>query len=439
MNLSLVKKYINPNSILDIGANIGQFYNHCKQEFPNSYYFLIEGNEHCEENLKGLNVDYSMSLLSSEKKEVDFYVRKNEIKCTGNSIYREKTPFFDDSEITIVKKTTKLLDDILSEMTFDLIKIDVQGSELDIMKGGLNIIKKCKAIILEIPIVEYNLNSPNKSEIYQFMESIGFEAVEVLSDIPHPINHNLIQQDVLFIKNNNKKKDKLAIVTVMFDYPGNFKPPFYDNAIKYFNEDDIYVARLTGFIDTGSYYDKLFYYKVVGLLKFIEENIVNKYDYILFLDGTDTNFISPPTEIIEKFRKFDCSVLLGAEYGLWPPTHFNHLYDSKPKLTDKFYLNSGTYIGYTDKIIFHLKDIIDKKYQEGIDDQGRWAIQYLLNDDLKIDQECKIFFSTYLAKKDVIMDNNELKLNNLEACIIHDNGPYGDETIKLTDIINSRK
>lgn len=224
-------------------------------------------------------------------------------------------------------------------------------------------------------------------------------------------------------------------MTVLFDYPDYYQPTFYNNALKYFDEENIHVVRLNELVKEGGYYDKLFYYKVIGLLEYIESNVLGKYEYILFLDATDTNFITSPEHIIESFKEFNCSVLLGAEYGLWPVTNYTHLYDEKPKLSDKFYLNSGTYIGYTNKIVFHLKDIIDKKYQEGIDDQGRWSIQYLLNDDIKIDQKCEIFFSTYLSKKDVLIQNDIVTLKNINACIIHDNGPYGDDTIKLTNLV----
>ena len=90
MGLDRIQSYFTPNSVLDIGANVGQFYNEIKQIFPNSYYYLIEGNEKCEIVLQTLGVDYSISLLSDEVKEVKFYTRTNEERCTGNSIYREK-------------------------------------------------------------------------------------------------------------------------------------------------------------------------------------------------------------------------------------------------------------------------------------------------------------------------------------------------------------
>ena len=205
MNLEIIKKYYEPKSILDIGANVGQFYNKCKSIFTDSYYYLIEGNLKCEEALKQLNVDYSMSLISDEIKEVDFYTRIHEEKCTGNSIYREKTSFFDDDQILLEKRLTSTLNDLLPNKTFDLIKIDVQGSELDIINGGIQLIKESKMVILEISLVEYNEGSPTKEKVYEKMFELGFKDVENLGTINHPLTYETIQQDILFINKNNLK------------------------------------------------------------------------------------------------------------------------------------------------------------------------------------------------------------------------------------------
>ena len=228
----------------------------------------------------------------------------------------------------------------------------------------------------------------------------------------------------------------IALITALFDYPEYYEPSFYKNALKYFSPEDIHVVRNSGLITDGSYYDKLYFYKTVKVLEYIESNIVGKYDYILFLDATDTNFIKSPEGIIEKFQSLNCSLIMGAEKGLWPPTNYTHLYENKRAINDSKYLNSGTYFGYTDKIVNHLKDIIEKEYQTGIDDQGRWTIQYLLNDDIIIDQEREFFFSTLDTKDSVKIEGKEVSLLNLGAYIIHDNGPYTDNTVKLTQILN---
>jgi len=203
MDLNTIKKYFTPESILDIGANIGQFYNECKITFPNSYYYLIEGNIKCDDVLKTLNVDYSLEILSDEVKEVTFYKTTYDEKCTGNSLYREKTSFYDDEHIITERRNTTTLEKVLSKKNFDLIKIDVQGSELDIIKGGLDIVKNSKGIILEVSLIEYNQDSPTKDEVYEFMSSIGFNHSEIVGYINHPLTHELIQHDVLFVKQNN--------------------------------------------------------------------------------------------------------------------------------------------------------------------------------------------------------------------------------------------
>ena len=209
MSLESIKKYFEPKSILDIGANVGQFYNEIKNIFPNSYYYLIEGSESCEVVLETFNVDYSICLLSDTEKEVDFYVRKNEPRCTGNSIYRENTSFYDDDQIIIEKKQTKTLSNLLNNQTFDLIKIDVQGSEIDIINGGLDIIKEAKGILMEVSLMEYNQNAPTKDFVYEYMDNLGFKPVELIGNINHPLTYELIQQDILFL--NKKYDNTLAI------------------------------------------------------------------------------------------------------------------------------------------------------------------------------------------------------------------------------------
>ena len=142
-------------------------------------------------------------MLSNEEKEVTFYKTTYDEKCTGNSLYRENTSFYDDDHLITEERVTTTLENLLSGKNFDLIKIDVQGAELDIIKGGLDIVKNAKGVILEVSLTEYNQDSPTKDEVYEFMSSIGFNHSEIVGHINHPLTHELIQHDVLFVKLNN--------------------------------------------------------------------------------------------------------------------------------------------------------------------------------------------------------------------------------------------
>jgi hypothetical protein len=225
----------------------------------------------------------------------------------------------------------------------------------------------------------------------------------------------------------------IALVTVLFDYPNSYTPLFYKNALNFFDKNDIHVIRHNNLFKGDSYYDKLYFYKVVMLLEYIKNNIINKYDYILFLDATDTNFYSSPKDIVDKFKEKNCSIIMGAEKCLWPPNSFTHLYNKKNITSEYKYLNSGTYFGYVDKIIFHLEKIIKEVYDTGIDDQGKWSIEYLLHDDILIDYNCEFFMSSFNSKKNINLVDNKVIIKGYNPIIVHDNGPYNENTIKITD------
>jgi FkbM family methyltransferase len=199
MQLYKIQNYFYPYRILDIGANIGQFHQITKQVFPDSYIFSIEASDECESYLKQITKNYYIGLLTKDNSEYSFYSLKNNPINTGNSIYKELTHHYSDDQLQIIKKQGIKLDDLFeTNSEFDLIKIDTQGSELDIISGGKNICSKAKGILLEVSLTQYNENSPLYNDVIQFMDNFGFKKAEVLdkNNIPGVVS----QQDILFIK-----------------------------------------------------------------------------------------------------------------------------------------------------------------------------------------------------------------------------------------------
>jgi len=211
--LNLVSNYFEPKAILDIGSNVGQFYMQSNSIYPDAYYYLIEGNDNCEEDIKKLGVDYKISLLSDVEKDVDFHISKNDKKATGNSIYIEDTSFYDETNGDIVSKKTETLDNIFKDhrWEFDLIKIDTQGSEIDIINGGSKLVRKAKGLILEVSHKEYNKGSMLYREVIYNLSKIGFIKAEILDKIYHPITKEHIQDDILFINKKLIKNGKYSI------------------------------------------------------------------------------------------------------------------------------------------------------------------------------------------------------------------------------------
>jgi len=186
------------NKVLDIGAFEGIWAQDFKNIYPDADVLMIEANEEKEEILKNIG-PYKIALLGKENnKEVDYY------KCldgmqTGNTIYKENTDF----KFAPVKKTTITLPTLLnSEDGYDLIKMDVQGSELDIIKGAVPIIKKTTHLILETQTLNYNDKAPRLTEIVCYLNTLNFSLIDII-DLHYALNNTLFQVDVLFERRIN--------------------------------------------------------------------------------------------------------------------------------------------------------------------------------------------------------------------------------------------
>jgi FkbM family methyltransferase len=203
---------IDPTSILDIGAHTGQFYGWAKFEWPDSVIWMIESNEVHESTLKNLttgkNDEYLIAALGDKEREVTFYTRKDKPHTEGNSYYREAN-YWDIPELVLEsKRTLQRLDDLFTEDTkFELIKIDTQGSELDILKGGVKLVNKTMAVILEVSYVDYNLEAPQSEEVIEYMTEVGFDKYIEIGE--HHSNEPqwkdiTIQKDLCFYRDDIK-------------------------------------------------------------------------------------------------------------------------------------------------------------------------------------------------------------------------------------------
>ena len=198
MRLDFISKYFIPSKVLDIGANVGQFHQLFKTWYPSSYVYSVEASEDCEKYLQEITNDYYIGLLAENEDEYDFHIISHDPLCTGMSLYKENTEIWAHYS-TSVKKKGITLDKLFENQEFDLIKIDVQGAEIDVMNGGKNLCQKAKGIILEVSLTQYNENAPLYDEVISYMGSINFKVAEILDTTKNEKSH---QQDILFINQN---------------------------------------------------------------------------------------------------------------------------------------------------------------------------------------------------------------------------------------------
>jgi hypothetical protein len=120
------------------------------------------------------------------------------------------------SEIVIITKT---LDDFLAEnMTtsdkFEFLILDTQGSELEILKGGLEFLQEVKYVLCEVSERELYKEGAHHSEIKLFLKQKGFE------EMAFRINRETGWGDAFFVKSEIAKSLLQNGISTDFKYEG---------------------------------------------------------------------------------------------------------------------------------------------------------------------------------------------------------------------------
>ncbi len=196
---ALKRKGVEIRSILDIGAAHGHFSRFALTVWPGAEITAIECNPLDKHYLDRTNWDVHYVCLGDKPCTRTFYTNPNDPVGGGSSIYRENTSAFDAPVETPVEIQTL---DSLNLGAFDLIKMDTQGSELDIIHGGKETIQKARYLLMELSFMPYNAGGCLIDDVLAETRAIGFRMIDTFGPTNggHVWNNEKIQVDVLFAK-----------------------------------------------------------------------------------------------------------------------------------------------------------------------------------------------------------------------------------------------
>jgi FkbM family methyltransferase len=137
------------SNCVDIGCHKGEILDAILKRSPKGHHFAFEPLPYLFENLKkkyssGKVSVYSLALYDT-KGETTF---QHVVDAPAYSGIRRRK-YASDVQVTELKVQTDLLDNIIpGDEVIDFIKIDVEGAEFHVIKGGSQTIKRCKPIII---------------------------------------------------------------------------------------------------------------------------------------------------------------------------------------------------------------------------------------------------------------------------------------------------
>lgn len=192
-----------PNGIIDIGAHVGEWTRSIKNVFPSAPIIMIEARELQREALEQVcaelqNVSYVIALLGREQRDsVEFHVLD-----TGSSLFNERSNVPRSSAVLPVLTLDELASTDCRLKSPLFLKLDVQGAELEVLRGAASTLSTAEVVQLEVQILHYNEGAPSAADVIAFMNEHDFAIFDVAGFI-RPNGVGLVQLDLIFVRKNS--------------------------------------------------------------------------------------------------------------------------------------------------------------------------------------------------------------------------------------------
>ena len=203
-----------PRAVIDVGAWIGDWTEHVHTIFPDAQFLMVEANPAKKPGLEaiasrlGPSVRLRMALLGPEARAgVPFYAME-----AGSSVLPENTNF-DRQELALEMTTLDAVSEAVTSEGPLMLKVDVQGYELEVLRGGARTLARADVVLLEVSLLEYNQGAPLMPEVVAFMNSAGFVPYDVCGQFRRETDTALCQIDIMFVRRDSALRAKKTFWT----------------------------------------------------------------------------------------------------------------------------------------------------------------------------------------------------------------------------------
>lgn len=194
-------------TFVDVGANTGQFSQAVHAVFPDAQIFAFEPLPSCvgqaRERMKGVEGFHIFAAaIGSQDGTITIHESASSPSSSILPMSEAHTEAFpwtaggQDVEVDL-----RRLDSFLPEMKLTapvLLKIDVQGYSMEVLRGAIETIRLCEIVVVETSVVELYDGESTFEEVYTFMRNVGFAFAGALDQLTHPHSKEILQVDAIF-------------------------------------------------------------------------------------------------------------------------------------------------------------------------------------------------------------------------------------------------
>jgi len=203
------------HTVLDVGANTGQFSRWCARCFPEAAIHAFEPLPACQEELKKTaakfpKIKLQPCALGPQSGQVEMF--ENDYKPSSSLLpmkdrHRELWPKTANAKKVSVR--VEKLDDIAKRESFakdTFLKLDVQGYELHVLAGAQEVLKQTAVVMTEVLFEPLYEGQAEFRSLLNYFAERGFRFTEFVEERRLSPHGKLIYADAAFVRETSRPR-----------------------------------------------------------------------------------------------------------------------------------------------------------------------------------------------------------------------------------------
>jgi FkbM family methyltransferase len=195
---------VRPGTVVDVGVGHGT--EELYDTFHDARFLLVEPVAEEEPALRRILArvqgDYLIAAAGSSTGATKFHFARDDPIASSLLEDRGAPHDWESREVPVVRIDQAIIERAMPAPY--LIKVDVQGSELEVVRGAEGVMDQTEAFVLEVSLMPFFVGGPEFADVVAFMREQKFVVYDVVGRQNRPLDDALGQVDLVFVQEQSR-------------------------------------------------------------------------------------------------------------------------------------------------------------------------------------------------------------------------------------------